>query len=241
MTGTAQLDGKVAIVTGGSRGIGRAIASALLDQGARVVITGRQADALARAEADLQDGERLLAVKADVAHETDVQRLVQETTEKFGGLDILINNAAVGRLSDVADQSTSEWREMIDTNLTGVFFCSRAAIPHLKQRGGGWIVNISSLASQNPFPGGACYSATKAALNAFSHALMQEVRHHGIRVTVVAPGSVNTNFIPREASADASDWKLAPEDVAQTVVDLLAHPLRSLPSRVDLRPSMPRK
>jgi NAD(P)-dependent dehydrogenase (short-subunit alcohol dehydrogenase family) len=242
MTGTAQLDGKVAIVTGGSRGIGRAIAAALLDQGAQVALTGRSAESLAQAEAELQGGHRLLAVTADVASEADVHRLVRDVTARFGGLDILVNNAGVGRLGDVADQSTHDWREMIETNLTGVFFCSRAAIPHLKQRGGGWIVNISSLASQNPFPGGACYSATKAGLNAFSHALMQEVRHLGIRVTVVAPGSVNTNFIPRErADEDAGSWKLAPEDVAQTVVDLIAHHPRSLPSRVDLRPSMPRK
>jgi len=242
MTGTTQLEGKVAIVTGGSRGIGRAIAAALLDRGAQVAISGRTADSLAQAEAELQGGHRLLCVQASVASETDVHRLIRETTARFGGLDILVNNAAIGRIGDVAEQSTHEWREMIDINLTGVFFCSRAAIPHFKQRGAGWIVNISSLASQNPFPGGACYSATKAALNAFSHALMQEVRHHGIRVTVVAPGSVNTNFIPRDgADPDAGAWKLAPEDVAQTVVDLLAHPARSLPSRVDLRPSMPRK
>jgi 3-oxoacyl-[acyl-carrier protein] reductase len=241
MTGPAQLDGKVAIVTGGSRGIGRAIAAALLDAGAQVAITGRSPDSLAQAEADLQGGHRLLPVTADVASEADVHRLMRETAARFGGIDILVNNAGVGRMTDVADQPTHEWREMIDTNLTGVFFCSRAVIPYLKQRGGGWIVSISSLASQNPFAGGACYSATKAGLNAFSHALMQEVRQHGIRVTIVAPGSVNTNFIPRDRGGDDGAWKLTPEDVAQTVVDLLGHHPRSLPSRVDLRPSMPRK
>jgi 3-oxoacyl-[acyl-carrier protein] reductase len=241
MTGTAQLDGKVAIVTGGSRGIGRAIAAALLDAGGQVAITGRSPDSLAQAEAELEGGHRLLTVQADVASEADVHRLVRETAARFGGIDILVNNAGVGRMTDVADQPTHEWREMIDTNLTGVFLCSRAVIPHLKQRGGGWIVSISSLASQNPFPGGACYSATKAGLNAFSHALMQEVRQHGIRVTVVAPGSVNTNFIPRDRGGDDGGWKLTPEDVAQTVLDLLGHHARSLPSRVDLRPSMPRK
>ena len=241
MTGPAQLEGKVAIVTGGSRGIGRAIAAALLDAGAQVAITGRSADSLAQAEAELQGGHRLLAVQADVASETDVHRFVRETAARFGGIDILVNNAGIGRMTDVADQPTHEWREMIDTNLTGVFLSSRAVIPHLKQRGGGWIVSISSLASQNPFPGGACYSATKAGLNAFSHALMQEVRQHGIRVTVVAPGSVNTNFIPRDRANDDGSWKLTPEDVAQTVIDLLGHHARSLPSRVDLRPSMPGK
>ncbi len=241
MTGMAQLDGKVAIVTGGSRGIGRAIAAALLDAGGQVAITGRSAESLAQAEVELQGGHRLLTVQADVANEVDVHRLVRETAAHFGGIDILVNNAGIGRMTDVADQPTHEWREMIDTNLTGVFFCSRAVIPHLRQRGGGWIVSISSLSSQNPFPGGACYSATKAGLNAFSHALMQEVRHHGIRVTVVAPGSVNTNFIPRDRGGDDGAWKLTPEDVAQTVVDLLGHHPRSLPSRVDLRPAMPKK
>ena len=241
MTGPAQLDGKVAIVTGGSRGIGRAIAAALLDAGGQVAITGRSADTLAQAEAELEGGHRLLTIQADVASETDVHRLVRETAARFGGIDILVNNAGVGRMTDVADQPTHEWREMIDTNLTGVFLCSRAVIPHLRQRGGGWIVSISSLASQNPFPGGACYSATKAGLNAFSHALMQEVRQHGIRVSVVAPGSVNTNFIPRDRGGDDGAWKLTPEDVAQAVLDLLGHHSRSLPSRVELRPSMPRK
>jgi 3-oxoacyl-[acyl-carrier protein] reductase len=241
MPATAQLDGPVAIVTGGSRGIGRAIAAALLDRSAQVAITGRSAASLAQAEVDLQGGHALLAIEGDVSKEADVHRFVRATTDKFGGLDILINNAGVGRLADVAEQSTPEWHEMIETNLTGVFFCCRAAIPHLKQRGGGWIVNISSLASQNPFPGGACYSATKAGLNAFSHALMQEVRHDGIRVTVVAPGSVNTTFSQRESRGDDGSWKLAADDVALAVVDLLDHPARSLPSMVHLRPSMPRK
>jgi 3-oxoacyl-[acyl-carrier protein] reductase len=230
------------MVTGGSRGIGRAIAAELLKRGARVAITGRSAASLADAELALKGGQlALLTLQGDVSKEADVDRFVRGTAEKFGGLDILVNNAGVGRLADVADQSTTEWHEMIETNLTGVFYCCRAAIPYMKRRGGGWIVSISSLASQNPFAGGACYSATKAGLNAFSHALMQEVRHHGIRVSVVAPGSVDTNFIPREGdrSADTS-WKLSPDDVALTVVDLLGHPARSLPSMVHLRPSRPK-
>ena len=129
---------------------------------------------------------------------------------------------------------------MLSANLTGPFLLCRAAIPHLKRRGGGSIVNVSSLAGQNPFAGGACYAATKAGLDAFSHALMQELRQHDIRVSVVAPGSVATGFSGHAPTA-ADAWKLSPEDVAETIFHLVTHPSRSLPSRVDLRPSRPQK
>jgi NAD(P)-dependent dehydrogenase (short-subunit alcohol dehydrogenase family) len=231
---------RVAIVTGGSRGIGRATAAALLERGAKVAITGRTPAALEEAAGALRGGDRLLPVQGDVSIEADASRLVDEVVARFGGLDILINNAGVGRLANVEAMSTSDWRTMIDTNLTGVFFCCRAAIPHLKARGAGWIINVSSLSGQNPFAGGACYSATKAGLDAYSHALMQEVRHENIRVAVVAPGSVNTGFINRGSVSDAS-WKLAADDVALAIADLLEHPGRSLPSRVEIRPSRPVK
>ena len=133
-----------------------------------------------------------------------------------------------------------EWNRIIGTNLTGVFNCCKAVIPFLKLRGAGWIVNISSLASTNPFIGGAAYCASKAGLNAFSEALMQELRHDNIRVTYILPGSVATGFSGRESTAGA-EWKLQPEDVAQAIVDVLNHPPRSLPSRVDIRPSRPQK
>jgi NAD(P)-dependent dehydrogenase (short-subunit alcohol dehydrogenase family) len=132
----------------------------------------------------------------------------------------------------------ADWDRTIGTNLNGVFYCCRAAIPELRRRGGGWIVSISSLASKNAFAGGAAYCATKAGLNAFSEALMQEVRYDNIRVSCIMPGSVATGFGGRDVGAD---WKLAPEDVAEVVIDLLEHPARSLPSRVELRPSRPRK
>jgi 3-oxoacyl-[acyl-carrier protein] reductase len=127
---------------------------------------------------------------------------------------------------------------VIETNLTGIYHCCHAAIPHLKTRGGGWIINVSSLAAKNPFAGGAAYCASKAGLNAFTEALMQEVRHDGIRVSTVMPGSVRTGF-SSGGDAPGTDWKLAPEDVAQVIVDLVAHPSRSLPSRVEIRPSQP--
>src|SRR5262249_16877250 len=157
MTMGPQLDGRVAIVTGGSRGIGLAIAAALLARGARVAIGGRSAEHLKAAEAKLQVDGRLLSVQGDVGIEVDAERLVSEAGATFGGLDILINNAGIGRFANVADLSTEAWRSILDTNLSGVFFSSRAAIPHLKRRGGGWIINISSLAGRNPFAGGAAY------------------------------------------------------------------------------------
>jgi 3-oxoacyl-[acyl-carrier protein] reductase len=128
----------------------------------------------------------------------------------------------------------------METNLHGVFYCTHAALPHLRRRGGGYIVNISSLAGKNAFTGGAAYCASKAGLNAFSEALMQEVRYDNIRVSYVMPGSVSTGFGDRGSSGEA-DWKLAPEDVARVVVDLISHEARSLASRVELRPSQPRK
>jgi NAD(P)-dependent dehydrogenase (short-subunit alcohol dehydrogenase family) len=174
----------------------------------------------------------------DVRREADANAMVAAAVERFGGVDIIVNNAATGILVDVAEMTGDQWRETVETNLSGVFYCTRAAIPHLRGRGGGWILNISSLASRNPFPRGAAYSATKAGLNAFGEALMQELRYDGIRVSTICPGSVHTAFAGSDAGA-AADWKLAPEDVARVVVDLIAHPGRSLPSLVDIRPSMP--
>jgi len=239
MTSAPQLDGRVAIVTGGSRGIGFATAAALLGRGARVVIHGRSAEHLKAATARLQGGDRLLAVQGDVAQEADAERLLDETVAKFGGLDILINNAGIGRFSNIADMSTEAWRSIFDTNLTGVFFTTRAAIPHLKRRGGGWIINVSSLAGSNPFAGAAAYCASKAGLNAFTEALLAEVRYDHIRVSTVAPGSVQTGFGGHEQAG--ADWKLQADDVAEVITDLLAHPARSLPSRVELRPSRPKQ
>ena len=235
------LDTKVAVVTGGSRGIGRAIAAALLAEGAAVVITGldeRRLDEARGALAPQADGgRRLHAVRADVRDAAAAERLVADAVDRFGGLDILVNNAGLGVFANVADMSPDEWRQTLETNLSGVFYCCHYAIPRMRARGGGWIINISSLAGKNAFVGGAAYCASKAGLNAFSEALMQEVRHDGIRVSYVMPGSVATEFSPG-GSANAA-WKLAAEDVAQVVMDLLAQPARSLPSRVELRPSQP--
>ncbi|HXF04401.1 MAG TPA: SDR family oxidoreductase [Blastocatellia bacterium] len=240
------LEGKVALVTGGSRGIGRAIAEALLDAGASVVICSRQRETLERALKDL--GERFAArarsatqpvagMVCDVRDYAQVQRLVQFTVEMFGGVDILINNAGVGIFRHVAELTPDEWNDVIATNLTGVFYCCREVVPVMRQRGGGYIINISSLAGRNAFAGGTAYNASKFGLNGFTEALMHDLRYENIRVSVVMPGSVNTEFGGRTKESD--DWRLRPEDVARVVMALLQHDPRSLPSSVELRPAKP--
>ena len=233
----------VAIVTGGSRGIGFAIAEALVKDGAAVVVTGLKKSRLDEAAAKLGragDPSRAYGIVTDVRDRAAVDALVADTENRFGRVDVLVNNAGLGIFADVATMSDEDWRRQVDTNLTGVFYCTRAAIPAMRRAGGGWIVNIASLAGRNYFAGGAAYCATKAGLVAFSEAVMQEVRHDNIRVTVVMPGSVATEFNGRAVSA-ADAWKLAPDDVALCVMDLLRHPGRSLPSKVEIRPSRPAK
>ena len=247
MEASAALGERVAVVTGGSRGIGAAVAAALFAHGSRVVICGRSAEALAhareqvRAAAPGADRAREIdTFQADVRDAAQARQAIEHAEQRFGGLDILINNAGIGHFGeDLAAQSVDAWRAVIDTNLNGVFHCCRAAVPALRRRGGGWIINVSSLAGSHPFAGGAAYCASKAAVNALSAALMQEVRQEGIRVSCVAPGSVDTRF--RGATAADTSWKLAAGDVAQTVVDLLRHDPRSLPSYVEIRPARPRR
>jgi 3-oxoacyl-[acyl-carrier protein] reductase len=233
------LSSTVAIVTGGSRGIGLAIAGAFVANSARVVITGRDQKHLDAAAARFP-ADAVLAVRADVGKPDEAGRAIDAAVERFGGFDVLVNNAGVGHFANVADMSAGDWAKVIDTNLSGVFYCCAAAIPHLKRRGAGWIINISSLAGKNPFVGGAAYCASKAGLNAFSEALMQEVRHDNIRVSYIMPGSVATGFSGR-ADNEGADWKIAPEDVADLVLELVKFPSRSLPSRIELRPSRPKK
>jgi NAD(P)-dependent dehydrogenase (short-subunit alcohol dehydrogenase family) len=206
-----------------------------------VGIVARRADKLATVLADCQA--QVPACRSWVLDLADVpaaEALALEAWDAFGGLDILVNNAGVGVFADVADMTHDAWRTVIDTNLTGVFNMCHAALPHLRRRGGGFIINISSLAGKNPFAGAAAYCASKAALNAFSEALMQEVRYDGVRVSYVLPGSVATGFSSGDESKGV-DWKIAPSEVADVVIGLLHHHPRSLPSRVELRPSRPRK
>jgi 3-oxoacyl-[acyl-carrier protein] reductase len=236
------LRGKVAIVTGGSRGIGLAIARALVADGVQVAITGRNAAHLSAARPKIEGAGpgSVETLQADVRRYDDVRRAIEATVARFGGVDFVINNAGVGVFTDVSAMTPEQWAEVIDTNLTGVFNMCHAALPHLRKRGGGFIVNISSLAGKNPFANGAAYCASKAGLNAFSEALMQEVRYDDIRVSYVMPGSVATAFSSGDETKGA-DWKSSPDDVANAVLDLLRSHPRSIQSRVELRPAQPKK
>ena len=233
-----------AIVTGGTKGIGFAIAKAVVAAGGSAMITGRSQSSVEAAVRALSTGARdkasVAGAAVDVRDRSAVDALVADTVRRFGGLDLLVNNAGVGAFADVATMTDDGWSEIIDTNLTGVFYCTRAAIPAMKHSGGGWIVNIASLAGRNYFPGGAAYCASKAGLVAFSESLMQEVRFDNIRVSVIMPGSVATEFNGHKLTQD-DDWKLAADDIAEVVVDLLRHPKRSLPSKIEIRPAQPKK
>jgi 3-oxoacyl-[acyl-carrier protein] reductase len=168
---------------------------------------------------------------------SDCRRLVDQTIARFGRLDVLVNNAGIGAFVPVAEMQPEAWDDVIGTNLDGVFYCCHAAIPALREAGESWVINIGSLAGKNAFPGGAAYNASKFGLIGFSEALMQEVRHDGIRVSYIMPGSVATEFTHPRAGTD--EWKIQPQDVAQIVLDLLDTPARTLPSRVEVRPSRP--
>ena len=231
------LDGKVAVVTGGNRGIGRGIVEALAGEGATIVLTAR--DAAAAATAAREVGHGALGVACDVRSQESVERLFREAERAAGGVDILVNNAGIGIFATVADLSPDDWRAVIETNLNGVFYCCHAAIPLMRKRGGGYIFNVSSLAGRNAFPSAAAYNASKFGLNGFSEALMQEVSYDGIRVSYLMPGSVATDF-GRGSDAKAG-WALTPADVAAVVIDLLRSPARALYSRVEMRPSRPPK
>src|SRR6266699_3311719 len=236
------LAGKTAIVTGGTKGIGRAIAEALVDEGISVCISARNQDEIDQAVNDLNRsaGARAIGLTCDVQEYDQVRALIDHTVKELGGLDILINNAGIGVFETVEETSPEDFRAVLETNLFGVFYCCHEAIPQMKKRDGGYIINISSLAGANPHPRMAAYNASKFGLNGFSEALMQEVRHDNIKVSYIMPGSVNTEF-GGDSPTDEKSWQLTPPDIARVVVDLLHHDDRSLPSRVEIRPSRPLK
>jgi 3-oxoacyl-[acyl-carrier protein] reductase len=234
--------GKAAIVTGGTRGIGRAIAEALAREGMNVCVGARKVDEVKQTVRELESvaGVSATGAACDVRVYEECEALVAHAVEELGGVDVLVNNAGIGLFKLVEEMSAEEFRAVLETNLFGVFHCCRAAIPVMKRRGGGYIINISSLAGANPHPSMAAYNASKFGLNGFSEALMQEVRHEGIKVSYVMPGSVNTEFGGDSVSEEKS-WQLQPEDIARVVINLLGHDERSLPSRVEIRPSRPPK
>ncbi len=234
--------GKNAIVTGGTKGIGRAIAEALLREGLNVCISARTAEEVEKAVSELGDigDANVTGVVCDVRVYEEVRAMFEHADEELGGVDVLVNNVGVGLFKTVEETEPEEFRGVLETNLFGVFYCCREAVPRMRERGGGYVVNISSLAGANPHPRMAAYNASKFGLNGFSEAFMQEVRHDGIKVSYVMPGSVNTEFGGDTVSPERA-WQLQPEDIARVVVDLLRHDERSLPSRVEIRPSMPPK
>jgi acetoacetyl-CoA reductase len=229
--------GRVALVTGGSRGIGAAISKALQDAGYTVAANYAGNDEAAR---KFTDETGIKTYKWSVADYDACAAGIRQVEADLGPVEVLVNNAGITRDAMFHRMTAEQWREVIDTNLTGVFYACHAAIPPLRKRGGGFIINISSLAGKNAFVGAAAYCASKSGLNAFSEALMQEVRYDDIRVSYIMPGSVATGFSGGDEHRGA-DWKVAPEDVAEVVMNLLRHDPRSLPSRVELRPTKPRK
>jgi len=239
----ADLQGKRALVTGGTKGIGLAIARALADSGGQVFICARNEEEVTRVADELRErySGRVSGARCDVRSYEEVREVVARAADLLGGLDILVNNAGRGEFVNVEDMDVSRWDATIETNLSGVFYCCREAIPLMKKRGGGYIINIGSLAGKNAFPGGAAYNASKFGLIGFSEALMQEVRYAGIRVSYVMPGSVNTEFGRSGIQDSATTWKLAPEDVAEVVLDMIRLDPRALASRVEIRPSQPKK
>jgi 3-oxoacyl-[acyl-carrier protein] reductase len=239
----SNIEGKSAIVTGASRGIGFVIARALLERGGRVFICARNAGEVQQSVATLRqehDDAHVYGTACDVRTYESVREMFREARDTFGAPDILVNNAGVGSYNRVEQMPVEEWNATVETNLSGVFYCCHEALPLMKGRGG-YIINIGSLAGKNASPGMAAYCASKFGLIGFSEALMQEVRYDHIRVSYVMPGSVNTRFGRSGEQDPATTWKLAPEDVAAVVINLVEMDPRALPSRVELRPSEPKK
>ncbi|MBK9155223.1 MAG: SDR family oxidoreductase [Chloracidobacterium sp.] len=234
-----EFQGKAAIVTGSTKGIGLAIAERLVENGVGVVICGRGRDDVQKAAEHLLKKGKAEAVSCDVRDPGHVKALIEHCAEVFGGVDILVNNAGIGYFGKTVEElSPEEFRRTIETNLFGVYYGCHFAVPLMKQRGGGYIINISSLAGQNPHPKMAAYNASKFALNGFSEALMQEVRQDNIKVSYICPGSVNTAF-GGDTPGDEKAWQLQPSDIADIVIDLLRMDPRALPSKIEVRPSKP--
>jgi len=236
------IEGKSALVTGSTRGIGKAIAEAILARGGRVFITARAAADVQQTVASLlsEHPDRVFGTACDVRDYSSVRAMFSDLRSSMGSLDILVNNAGIGSRSYVEKMSVEEWSATLETNLFGVFYCCHEALPLMKGRGG-YIINIGSLAGKHSSAGSAAYCASKFGLVGFTESLMQEVRYDHIRVSHVMPGSVNTSFARGGGQDPARTWKLLPEDVASTVVNLLEMDPRALPSQLELRPSEPKK
>ncbi|RYZ24623.1 MAG: SDR family oxidoreductase [Chitinophagaceae bacterium] len=231
---------KVAYITGGSKGIGFGVAKALLEQGMRVAITSRsEAAALAAAKELSSDPARVLGIASQVADAASEQKAVEAVLDHFGQLDVVLANAGVGHFAPIEELSYEQWRETIDTNLTGVFNTVKASIDPLKASKG-YLITLASLAGTNFFENASAYNASKFGLVGFTQAVMLDLRKYGIKVTTIMPGSVATYFNNHEPN-EADAWKIQPEDIGQIVVDLLRMHPRTLPSKIEVRPSQPGK
>lgn len=232
------LTGKVAIVTGATKGIGLAIAERMINEGMRVAVSARtEADVASVAE---RLGENALGVVCDVADPTSCTALVEQTVERFGQIDVLVNNAGLGIFKPISEMTVEEWQLQVDVNLGGVFYCSKAALPHLSASGDGYIINIGSLASRNSFANGTGYNASKFGLLGMTEAMMLDVRYDDVRVSIIMPGSVNTPFNNHDTSAERG-WKLEADDCALAVMQLLEYPREAHVSRMEMRPSQPNR
>lgn len=230
----------VTYVTGGSRGIGYGIAKTLLDAGSKVAISGRQLASVQEAARTLcNDPARILAVQSDVTEFASEQASVGRVIDHFGRLDVLVANAGVGHFAPIDSMSEEQWKNTIDTNLTGVFNSVRASVDAIK-KSKGYIITIASLAGTNFFENGAAYNASKFGLVGFTQAIMLDLRKYGVKVSTIMPGSVSTEFNNNRPSP-AEAWKIQPEDIGEIVLDLLRMNPRTLPSKVEVRPSMPPK
>ncbi|HSG40843.1 MAG TPA: SDR family oxidoreductase [Thermoanaerobaculia bacterium] len=229
---------RIAIVTGGSRGIGLGVAEALLEAGWRVRFCSKSPDSVRQAQGELAGkfGDAVRGKAVDVRSQEEVDAFVAEVAREEGRIDCLVNNAGLGVFGPVDEITGDQWREVIETNLSGCFYFLRAVAPVMKRQGEGWIFNIASLAGKNPFAGGAAYNASKFGLIGMSEAAMLDLRSHGVRVAAILPGSVDTGF--GRGGGDGS-WKLQPEDIASMVLHLLSYPPHALPSLVEMRPAKP--
>jgi len=231
------LQNKVAYITGGSKGIGYGVAAKLLETGMKVAISGRTFETVKKAANDLGKNDQVFALASDVTKHGDEENAVKQILNKWGQLDVVLANAGVGHFSPVDEMSEDHWHQMIDTNLNGVFHTLKASVEALK-KSKGYYMTLASLAGTNFFASGAGYNATKFGVVGFTQAAMLDLRKYDIKVSTIMPGSVATHFAGNEP--DTKDaWKIQPEDIGELVVDLLkVHP-RTLPSKIEVRPSRP--
>ena len=244
----AELEGRVAAVTGATSGIGEATAAALAKAGAKVALAGRRADRLdALAERIAAEGGTALAIPTDVGDEAQAQAFVRRAHDELAGLDILVNNAGVMLLGPVTGADTDEWRTMIEVNLLGLLYCTHAALPLMGERGGGDIVNVSSVAGRQATLGSAVYNMTKFGVHAFSEALRQEALHAGIRVTIIAPGMVATELLDHNTHPmvlenakkmrEQIGTPLSADDIARAIVYTVSQPEHVAVNEVLVRPT----